>query len=73
VELERIEKRLAFLGKPLFRGLSDRPSPFSPFVPWEGRMVRLGREMRVEEGTVCYEVVGKVKECLALFVLEPRG
>lgn len=70
MELERIEKQLAFLGRPLFRGLSDRPSPF---VPWEGRMVRLGREMRVDEGTVWYEVVGRGRERQVLFVLEPRG
>ncbi|ETN89747.1 hypothetical protein TNMX_00085 [Thermus sp. NMX2.A1] len=36
-------------------------------------MVRLGREMRVDEGTVWYEVVGRGRERQVLFVLEPRG
>ncbi|RTH23660.1 hypothetical protein CSW40_09370 [Thermus scotoductus] len=61
-------KRLAFLGEPLCRGLSDRPSPF---VPWEGRMVRPGREIRADEGTVGYVAVGRGWLCHAPFVLEP--
>ena len=67
MELERIEKRLAFLGEPLFRGLSDRPSPF---VPWEGRMVRLAREMRTDGWSVWYEVLGR--KGVVLYALEAR-
>jgi hypothetical protein len=36
-------------------------------------MVRLEREMRVDEGRVWYEVVGWGRERQVLFVLEPRG
>ncbi|WP_114313568.1 hypothetical protein [Thermus caldifontis] len=62
-----IEKRLAFLGRPLFWGFCDRPFPF---VPWEGRMVRLAREMRVEGGVVWYEVLAEEGERRVLYALE---
>lgn len=62
------ERRLSFLGRPVLFGLSDRPAPV---VPWEGRVVRLSREMRLEGATVWYEVLGK-KE-LVLYAVEPRS
>ena len=67
--IEEAAKRLHFLGTPLFRGLSDRPWPM---VPWEGRMVRLGREMRLEGVSVWYEVLGDRRNAVVLFALEPR-
>ncbi|MGC8876516.1 hypothetical protein [Thermus sp.] len=65
--LKRAEERLRFLGHPVFRGLSDRPWPM---VAWEGRMVRLSREMRVEGWSVWYEVLGR--KGVVLFALEAR-
>jgi hypothetical protein len=54
--IEEAAKRLRFLGTPLFRGLSDRPWPL---VPWEGGMVRLEEELRLEGASVWYTVVGR--------------
>jgi hypothetical protein len=65
--MEEAAKRLRFLGTPLFRGLSDRPWPL---VPWEGGMVRLGEELRLEGASVWYTVVGR--KGVVLFALEPR-
>ncbi len=67
--IEQAAKRLQFLGTPLFRGLSDRPWPL---VPWEGGMVRLGEELRLEGASVWYAVVGRRGKGVVLFVLEPR-
>jgi Mg2+/citrate symporter len=68
--IEEAAKRLRFLGTPLFRGLSDRPWPL---VPWEGGMVRLGEELRLEGASVWYTVVGRRgKGAVVLFALEPR-
>jgi Mg2+/citrate symporter len=66
--IEEAAKRLRFLGTPLFRGLSDRPWPL---VPWEGGMVRLGTELRLEGASVWYTVVGR-RGGMVLFALEPR-
>jgi hypothetical protein len=41
-------------------------------VPWEGGMVRLGREMRLEGVSVWYEVLGDRRNAVVLFALEPR-
>lgn len=65
--LKQAEERLRFLGEPHYSGLSDRPWPM---VPWEGRMVRLGREMRVDGWSVWYEVLGR--EGVVLYALEAR-
>jgi hypothetical protein len=67
--IEEAAKRLRFLGTPLFRGLSDRPRPL---VPWEGGMVRLGEELRLEGASVWYAVVGRRGRGVVLFALEPR-
>lgn len=65
--LKQAEERLRFLGEPHYSGLSDRPWPM---VPWEGRMVRLGREMRVDGWSVWYEVLGR--KGVVLYALEAR-
>lgn len=67
--LKRAEERLAFLGTPVFRGVSHQPWPM---VPWDGRMVRLAREMRLERWSVWYEVVGGRKG-VVLYALEARA
>jgi hypothetical protein len=67
--IEEAAKRLRFLGTPLFRGFSDRPWPL---VPWEGGMVRLGTELRLEGASVWYAVVGRRGKGMVLFALEPR-
>jgi hypothetical protein len=71
--IEEAAKRLRFLGTPLFRGLSDRPWPV---VPWEGRMVRLGEELRLEGASVWYTVVGrrgKGVQTATLFIIHISG
>lgn len=65
--LKAATQRLSFLGTPLFWGFSDRPFPM---VPWEGRMVRLSRELPLDGASVWYQVVGPKK---VLFAVEPRG
>lgn len=65
--LKQAEERLRFLGEPHYSGLSDRPWPM---VPWEGRMVRLAREMRVDGWSVWYEVLGW--KGVVLYALEAR-
>lgn len=68
--LKAATQRLSFLGTPLFLGFSDRPFPM---MPWEGGMVRLSQELRLDGASVWYRVVGPGKRGLVLFAVEPRG
>jgi len=62
----RVERKLAFLGRPRFLGFADRPWPM---LPWEGRLVRLSEETRVDGWSVWYRVLGREE---VLYALEPR-
>jgi inorganic pyrophosphatase/exopolyphosphatase len=68
--MREIEKRLSFLGTPVFRGFS---SQCFPCVTQEGQMVRLNQEMKIENGSVWYGVVNSGKKRLVPYMLEPRG